>query len=104
MQPPWILCWLIACCRPKGGWCNAQPMAAAQVLAPQAAPIPHQAAAAHHVPAAQGVEAPLPQQHAAGLQQVTILQQVCASVAWPESYIWQPAQVAHLHLVHRQLT
>ena len=49
------------------------------------------------MPAARGTQAPLPQQHAASLQQVAALQQVCASVAWPAMQIWQPAQAACLH-------
>ena len=94
---PCILHWPTACCRPMGGWCNAPPTAAAQVLGPPAAPTPHQAAGASFMPAARGAQAPLSQQHVASLQQVATLQQVCAFVAWPVLQIWQPAQAARLH-------
>ena len=67
---PWILNWLSACCRPKGGWYDVPPMAAAHMLAIPAAPIPNQAAAAHPMHAAQSAQDPLPPQHAAGLQQL----------------------------------
>ena len=61
------------------------PVAEAEVLASQATPIVRQTAAAHHMLAAQGVRAQLPEQHAAGLQQVAAPQQVCAPVAWSVS-------------------